>query len=72
LQKVSVDIFSFLQKQQTLVSLNKHSVDKCSKLQTAPACKPLAASGGREKIDSRETTGIINSAIFKLTLDKIE
>jgi hypothetical protein len=37
-----------LQKQQTLVSLHKHSVDKYSKLQTGPACNPLAVAGGNE------------------------
>ena len=33
--------FSFLQKQQTLVSLNKYFGRYCFKLQNVPACKPL-------------------------------
>jgi hypothetical protein len=42
--KFSADNFLFLQKQQTLVSLNKRFGRNSFKMQTAPACKPLWAS----------------------------
>jgi hypothetical protein len=45
-----------LQKQQTLVSLHKHSVDKYSKLQTGPACNPLAVAGVLKTTAREDTT----------------
>ena len=54
MQKNSVESFSFLQKQQTLVSLNKHFGRHCFKPQNVPACKPLWGILKNDTADSQK------------------